>query len=157
MATEFTVTVAAVQQRAANTLAAGLAASGYNASPWIYQALPTGTLEFGHKVYGVGILDARPVDSLGKQRPGVPLNSVATVGVRIQYFLRPESAVADHVSALLISDLATAVMIDTADSDGNNAKQKWRWDRTRFSLVGDGTFLLIDQTFTCWFHTSNTL
>lgn len=148
-------TLAAVQQRASDTIVAQL--STMKPSPWLYDMLPGGSRDVGHLAYGVGIVESRPVDQQGKQRAGEALNAEARVGVRIMYALRSADAEVAYRGGLAISDLVVAAMIDTADSDGANATQKWWWNSTTARVVADGTYLLIEQRYTCWFLVTNSL
>lgn len=155
MATEAAFSLSAVQQRASETIASVLSSTA--ATPWLYELLPGGTRDVGSSSYGVGITRSVPTEPTDKQRPGVPLNAEATVGVRILYRLRGDALEDDYRLGLALGDLAIAAMLDAADSDGPNADQKWQWSQTTHRVVADGTYLLIEQTYTCWFHASTSL
>ena len=152
---EATYSLSAVQERASVAIVAILAA--YQVTPWLYELLPGGTRDRGHLAYGVGILRAVPQDPTDKQRAGSALNSAAEVGVRLMARLRPEAIEADYRTGLLAGDLVIAALINSADSSGSNAPQKWQWVSTAHRVAADGTHMLVEQRYTVRFQTALSL
>ncbi len=151
MATSIELTLSAVVREAYATINAALGGLGFEATPWPYELMPVGESR-SHRTYGVGVIRATPLDPLDKQANGRTLNSLAEVGVRLQVRLRPEDPISDYQDAQLDGDLVLASMIDEADSgSGGKAQQKWHWLSTTCRIVGDGTFLLIEQRYRCFY------
>ena len=154
MATAVASFSGSVVKRGVDVIEAALGTST-NASPWVFELLPTSSARHGHLLYAVGFLGSRPQDDLDKQRGGVGsfLNARSRIGVRVQHYLREASQPADYRTALSINDIIVATLIDAADGIGAGAgdglgPQKWHWIETRPPrAVADGQFLLSEIHF----------
>lgn len=146
-----------VYARAVSTLTAQYA--GIKASPWHYDLIPAqaGTREFGTLTYAVGLLETEIVNPDNRQKGGTDLQLRSIVGVRVLGRLRPDAMQSDYKAALLVASNVRQALVSAADGNANDqGPQKWRYLSQTYETVGDGTHVMITQTYMVW-HVALTL
>lgn len=128
-----------------------LDAAGLTLSPWLFEGAAgvRGGRATAHRCYAIRI--GETVEASGPRRVDRPTTVETSVVVRVLSRLRADAADTDYAASLALRQTVRAAVVHEATgTDGDQGTQDWRWVSTTdaTSIVGDGTYLSTDHTFT---------